>query len=98
MPNAVLEAFACGVPSVLTPFIGLPAEFGRPGEQYVLTDRQPAALSDAIAGLLGDSERRRQLGKCARGWVEERMGVDASLDQYAELYRELVAMGQRTLR
>ena len=90
MPNVVPEAFGCGVPSILTPFIGLPDEFGRPGEQYVLVERTPEALATAIAALLDDPERRQQLGRQARKWAEEQMDVERSLDRYAALYRELV--------
>ena len=90
MPNVVPEAFGCGVPSVLTPFIGLPDEFGRPGEHYVLVERTPEALAMSIAAMLDDPERRQQLGRRARKWVEAQMDVEKSLDRYASLYHELV--------
>jgi glycosyltransferase involved in cell wall biosynthesis len=89
MPNAVPEAFGCGLASVLTAFEGLPEEFGRPGEQYVLSPRTPEGLSKAVIGLLESPDRRRALGGAARAWVEANLGVDRSLDRYAELYREL---------
>ncbi len=90
MPNVVPEAFACGVPSILTPFIGLPDDFGRPGEQYLLVERTPEALATAIQALLDDDEERKRLASRARTWAEEHMDVEHSLDQYAALYSELV--------
>lgn len=90
MGNAVLEAFGCGLPTVLTPFVGLPDEFGRPNEQYILVERTPEALAQAITALLANPERRQRLGWQARQWVEEQMDVERSLDMYAALYRELV--------
>jgi len=90
MGNVVLEAFGCGLPTVLTPFVGLPDEFGRPDEQYVLVERTPEALAQAITALLANPERRQRLGWQARQWVEEQMDVERSLDMYAALYRELV--------
>ena len=90
MPNAVLEAFACGLSVILTPFLGLPAEFGRAGEHYVLADRNPGALAEAINGLLADDAQRRSLAHRGRDWVRDHMAVEASLDRFAALYRELV--------
>jgi colanic acid/amylovoran biosynthesis glycosyltransferase len=99
MPNVVPEAFGCGLTSILTPFKGLPAEFGRPGEQYVLAERTAEALATAINTLLDDPELRQQLGRHGRAWVEEHMDVERSLDLYAGLYRELVERSrERKLR
>lgn len=89
MPNVVPEAFGCGAPVVLTPFIGLPAEFGRADRHYVLADRTPRDLARAISGLLENPSRRRSLALEARRWVERELDVEASLDRYAQLYREL---------
>lgn len=89
MPNAVPEAFGCGLASVLTPFEGLPSEFGRPADQYVLSRRTPEDLSNSVTELLASPERREQLGRSARAWVEEHLGLDRSLDRYADLYLEL---------
>lgn len=89
MPNAVPEAFGCGLASVLTPFEGLPEEFGRPGEEYLLSPRTPGDLSEAVIGLLESPQRQRALGAAARAWVEANLGLDRSLDQYADLYRDL---------
>jgi glycosyltransferase involved in cell wall biosynthesis len=96
MGNVVLEAFSCGLPTVLTPFIGLPDEFGQPEEQYVLVERTPETLAQATIALLENPERRQWLGRQARKWVEEHMDIDKSLDRYAELYGELVDRSTKT--
>jgi glycosyltransferase involved in cell wall biosynthesis len=95
MPNVVPEAFGCGLACILTPFIGLPDEFGRPGEHYVLAERTPEALAKAILVLLDRPEHRQRLGRQSRRWVEEHMDVERSLDQYAALYRELVMRSRK---
>lgn len=95
MPNAVLEAMACAIPCVLTPFLGLSDAFGCPGEQYILAERTPDAIAQAVMALLEDSERRVQLGQQARRWVETHMDLEKSLDHYASLYRELVHVCNR---
>jgi glycosyltransferase involved in cell wall biosynthesis len=89
MPNVVAEAFATGAPTVMTPFIGLPAEFGEPGTHYVLVDRTPHALATAISDLLDDPGRRDQLARAARQWVEDELALERSLQLYTTLYREL---------
>ncbi len=96
MPNAVAEAFACGTPTVLTPFDGLPREFGRPGRHYVLTERTPETVASSVCALLANGERRRSLGRAARRWVEENLDVEESLDRYAALYHEIAKRGATT--
>lgn len=95
MPNAVLEAYASGVPTILTPFLGLSREFGRPGDQYVLAERTPRALASAILQLLSDQRRREVLSRSARRWAENELDVKKSLDRYADLYRELANRSQQ---
>jgi len=89
MPNVVPEAMACGLPVVSTPFIGLPQEFGLPGIHYVLSSWDPEELAGAVCQLLADADKRQNLGRNSRCWVEQNLDVNQSLDRYAALYREL---------
>lgn len=91
MPNVIPEAMACGLPVLMTRFIGLPAEFGEPGRHYLPVRRDPEALAAAIGRLLGDSGSRRALGREARTWVERQLSVTRSIQRYAALYRELAS-------
>lgn len=90
MPNVVPEAMACALPIVMTPFLGLPDEFGQPGAQYVLSDWNPRHLANDLRTLLEDPQRRTALGRAARQWIEEKLDVNQSLDAYMDLYRSLV--------
>ena len=89
MPNAVLEAMACGLPVVMTPFIGLPEEFGTPGKEYLLVDRNAQAITNVISQLITSKEIRDRMGREASCWVQKTMDIQTSLDQFAALYKEL---------
>jgi glycosyltransferase involved in cell wall biosynthesis len=89
MGNVVLEAMALGVPTVLTPYLGLPAEFGQPGEHYVLSAPDPDSLAAHIAALLSDATRRTSIGQAGRLRVERHMSMSDAIDAYARIYRDL---------
>jgi len=89
MPNCVLEAMACGVPVIITPFFGLSDDFGKPGEHYLLADFSPDSLAEALRRLLQDPGLRQRLADAALQWIRQTMDQQASLDRYASLYKEL---------
>jgi len=89
MPNVVLEAMASGLPVVLTPFVGLSAELGRSGREYLLAERDPDILAAVLSELLGNRSVLDKMGKNARQWVEDTLDLDRCLDRYALLYYEL---------
>ncbi|MFQ5645131.1 MAG: glycosyltransferase, partial [Thiogranum sp.] len=90
MPNALLEAMACGLPFVATR-LGCIEEM-TPAEQqpYLVTVDDADALAEAIIALAHDAGARRRLGAAARRTVEARFSLDAVTDRYVELYRELL--------
>lgn len=95
MGNAVLEAMATGVPVILTPFIGLPDEFGQPGKHYLLVERNPDALGAAITALLEDEDRCKNLTDSGLRLARETMDIEISLNRYVALYRDLVEESRR---
>jgi glycosyltransferase involved in cell wall biosynthesis len=89
MPNSVLEAMATSLPVVVTPYRGISGDIGVPGRHYLLSEPNADALARRIEELLEDPGRRLELGGRARQWLEQTMGLDRSVDRYADLYREL---------
>lgn len=87
-PNAVLEAMACGLPTVTSTGSGA-AEIIEPGRSGFVTDvRDAGAIADALARI-ADEARWPMMSAAARAAVEPmtlaRMGAEL-----IELYRELV--------
>lgn len=91
LPNAVLEAMACGLPAVVAPFAGVPddgEEFGTAGVHFVRSSHDPRQLADDVSGLLADCGKLRSVGQAARQWMEETQGMPQTLDMLAGFYRE----------
>lgn len=68
---SVLEAAACGTPSVASDSPGL-RDSVRDGETGLLVPHgEVEALAGALERLMGDAELREAMGRRARGWAEE---------------------------
>ena len=94
-PNSLLEAMAVGLPSLVTPYIGISAGIGQAGEHYQLVDRNPDAIATALIKLLRSPALRAAQGDSGRRYVIENADQNLSLDRYVELYEELGAMAAR---
>ncbi|MDX1486092.1 MAG: glycosyltransferase family 4 protein [Alphaproteobacteria bacterium] len=91
VPQALLEAAACGRPLIAADGPGL-RDIVRDGETGILVPpRDPAALADAIERLAGDAALRQRMGAAGRRLAETRFGADAINDQTIAIYRELLA-------
>jgi glycosyltransferase involved in cell wall biosynthesis len=69
IPVAMMEAMAAGLPVVSTRVSGIPELIGE-GEGLLVAERDPAALADALARLLGDAALRERLAGAARRKIE----------------------------
>jgi glycosyltransferase involved in cell wall biosynthesis len=82
----VLEAAASGVPVVGTD-VGYLHDWS-PSRALAVPGRDPIALGNAMAGLLGDPARRRALAGAAREWASVH-DAGCTAARFAALYREL---------
>lgn len=83
-PNVVGEAMACGVPCAVTD-VGdsawLAGDHGR-----VVPPRDPAALAEAILGLLRMPDgARRDLGTASRQHIAQNFSLDSVVDRFTNL-------------
>lgn len=90
LPLVVLEALACGRPVVATGVGGLPEAVTEGVTGHLVPAGDPDALARALGGLLLDAPRREAYGRAAREDAERRFELSASVQRYAEWYRELV--------
>jgi glycosyltransferase involved in cell wall biosynthesis len=84
------EAAACGLPAVAVDAPGCD-EVVRDGDTGILTKGDPAALAEAVIGLLLDPERRRAMARRAREVAEQLFDVKLQIDRTMAVYADAVA-------
>lgn len=90
MPNAVLEAMACGLPVIASRIAGS-EELVIPGETGLLVPPQDTgALRGALQILLTAPENRKQMGAAARQRVETHYTWEQVARHYLSLLRDMV--------
>jgi phosphatidylinositol alpha-1,6-mannosyltransferase len=91
MPNALLEAMACGRPVVASTAGGIPdlVRHGRDG--FLVPPGDAGALGAAIGRLLGDAGTARALGRAGRERVARDFTPRIEAERYQSLYRQLRA-------
>lgn len=95
MPNALLEAMACGLPCVATRVSGS-EDVIQPGVNGLLIEPEdPQALAEALLFLLRDPTLGMQYGRAARATIEERYSLDRVIEIYLELYQKLCSDRRR---
>ena len=87
VPQALMQAMACGLPVVTTP-VGSIEEIVTDGETGLLVPpRDAAALRGALAMLLADAGRRACLGGAAALRARERFGEARMVQRMIEVFR-----------
>jgi glycosyltransferase involved in cell wall biosynthesis len=89
-PLVVLEAAACGVPTVGTA-VGHVLDLA-PDRAIAVPVGDDAALAEGILTLLRDEPRRRAMGEAARRWARDH-DADATAAAFERIYREIIGAG-----
>ena len=90
MPNAVLEAMACGLPVIASRIAGN-EELVLPGETGILVPSEDVgALKNALEDFISDATRRQAMGEAARRHVEQHYAWHQIARKYLTLMQELI--------
>ncbi len=88
--TSVLEGLACGVPVVATVAGGIP-EMIRNGETgYLVPNRDPNALANALLEAINDMDAARTMAARGPGFVAENFSVERMVADTTKVYEELL--------
>ena len=89
VPNAVLEAMACELPCVLTPFFRDSTKLGQAEQHFILVERSPTALAKTLLKVAErPEEARRTYGRQARALMIDTMSMNHAVKVHCDLYRK----------
>lgn len=89
MPNAVLEAMACGLPCVATRVSGSEDIIEHEVNGLLVEPEDYEGLAQALLTLLRNPAVVQRYGDAARSTIEKRYGLDHITDMYIELYQRV---------
>jgi glycosyltransferase involved in cell wall biosynthesis len=90
LPNAVMEAMACGVPVVATRGGGTPELMTDGVEGYLVTGNDLDESRNRVLALLEDEALRRAMGARGRARAETQFNLAACAAAYEALYASLL--------
>jgi len=91
LPNALLEAMACGCAVVASRVGGVPEIVEHERSGLLVEPGSPTALADAMVRLAKDGALRLRLGREAVRRVRERFDIVRTVERHADLYRALLS-------
>jgi glycosyltransferase involved in cell wall biosynthesis len=91
MPNALLEAMACGLPCVATRVSGSEDIISDGVNGLLVEPEQPAELAQALRRSIEDAELAQRLGREGRATVVRDYQLTTIVEQCLELYRRRLA-------
>lgn len=92
LPNAVLEAQACGLPVVMSQLEGVAEELIQPGIHGLVAPIGDAeTLAQHLCTVLLDPDLRARMGAAGRAQIEARYDLERIADQWMTLYHSVCA-------
>jgi len=91
MPRVLAEAMAMRRPLIATDVDGVAEAVDGVERGLLVPPEDPAALAEAMATLLADSERCLRLGEAGYAWVMDHFDVRAMVQAIEALYEQLLA-------
>jgi glycosyltransferase involved in cell wall biosynthesis len=90
MPNALLEAMACGLPCVATRVSGSEDIITDGINGLLVPPAQPAALAHALQRLIEETDFAQQMGEAARATAVRDYQLSNIVNQCLALYKQLI--------
>jgi glycosyltransferase involved in cell wall biosynthesis/peptidoglycan/xylan/chitin deacetylase (PgdA/CDA1 family) len=87
LPVTIIDAAACGVPSIATPVGGIPDLVADGATGLLVPERDPDALAEAMIRIAGDAALRTTLGAAARELVRTEWDARLQAIRLAQLWR-----------
>jgi glycosyltransferase involved in cell wall biosynthesis len=97
MPNALLEAMACGLPCVATRVSGSEDLIADGTNGLLVEPEQPAEMAQALRRIIEDAGLAQRLGQQAAATVVREYQLSTVVEQCLDLYRRLLAKGESTV-
>ncbi|MCB0405032.1 MAG: glycosyltransferase [Bdellovibrionales bacterium] len=91
MPNALMEAMACGLPAVASAVGGIPDAVGKSSGVLLIPPQAPEALSSAMEKLLSEPDYRQQMARQARTVAERDFGLQRNSVRIMEYFSQTPA-------
>ena len=90
LSNSLLEALACGLPTVATA-VGGATDVIRHGDQgWLIPPDKPEKLEEGLLALLGNEELRERFSRAGREQIVENYSLKAVVDRLAALYTSML--------
>jgi glycosyltransferase involved in cell wall biosynthesis len=89
--NALLEAMACGIPSVVTRVGGNPEAINEGENGFLVPSEDDQAAADRLLFLLRNPAKAALMGEAARTAVQTQFSSQTMVDQLIDVYRKLMA-------
>jgi glycosyltransferase involved in cell wall biosynthesis len=86
IPNVLLEAMAMEIPVVSTDISGISELVDSGKNGFLVTEKNPPALAEALEKLLSQPELREQFGKAGRQRVLQQFSLERNVGEIRELF------------
>ncbi len=90
MPNAVMEAMACGSAVVVTSVGGIPYEFTNRREALIVEPKDIDSIATGLSEVMEDENLRRELGSNARNKAVERFDLKSNTSTLISYFDEII--------
>ncbi|HVM14836.1 MAG TPA: glycosyltransferase family 4 protein [Egibacteraceae bacterium] len=95
VPRANLEAMAMGLPVVTTQMPGCRETVVDGENGFLIPPRDTGALTEGLRRLVDDPPLRRRMGARSRELAEQRFSLHRVVDQYLQLYTDVLGTRKR---